>query len=383
MSSPSARHDAHTAYRATAYFPSLDGLRCLSVIPIIWHHSNVTPPPGLLGKGPAGVQLFFALSGFLITTLLLRERERDGSVSLLAFYWRRSLRIFPLYYAVLGVVTLHAAFGAPGPSQEHFFQSLPYFASYTSNWFVEWDVPHPIRFAYAWSLATEEQFYLVWPWVFVVSRGWRVPVAVALTFLGMDLLAEHAAASAGVGGGLSAVFLPEVFPPQAFFTTLVASFSSAIGLGCLVALALHTRQGHRVFRAVFGQRWSAPCLLALIALELASNQAPHFLFHMTLAVFVGACALSADHGLATLLNARVLRYVGQVSYGLYLLHVGAIVALRTVLPSLGSLWVFLLALPLSVGLATLSHRYFELPLRRLSTSRQVASRRLPSTGHPG
>jgi peptidoglycan/LPS O-acetylase OafA/YrhL len=382
---PATLHDAQTAYRATSYFPSLDGIRCLSVVPIIWHHSNVAPPPGLLGKGPAGVQLFFALSGFLITTLLLRERDRDGSVSLRGFYLRRSLRIFPLYYAVLGAVTLHAAFGTPGPEREHFFQSLPYFASYTSNWFVNWDVPHPIRFAYAWSLATEEQFYVVWPWVFVASRGLSIPIVVLLTFLGLDAWAEHAAASADVGGGLSALSSPEgvppeLFPPQAFFTTVVASFSSAIGLGCLVAIALHTRAGFRVFRAVFGRRWSAPCLLLLVVLELASNRAPHFLFHATLAIFVGACALRGDHGLAKLLNSRVVRHVGQVSYGLYLLHVGVIVVLRCLEP----LGVFSLALPLSVGLATLSHRYFEEPLRRLSSiRRQTASRRLPSKGHPG
>jgi peptidoglycan/LPS O-acetylase OafA/YrhL len=81
----------------------LDGLRCLSIAAVIWHHAGGTRHSGLLFRGHHGVSLFFAISGFLITTLLLRERVRNGQVSLGRFYGRRTLRIFPLYYAVIAL----------------------------------------------------------------------------------------------------------------------------------------------------------------------------------------------------------------------------------------------------------------------------------------
>jgi peptidoglycan/LPS O-acetylase OafA/YrhL len=92
----------HAAFRANNRFGSLDGLRALSVVAVIWHHSG----GGMVASewaqhGHHGVTLFFAISGFLITTLLLRERDRHGAIDLRAFYVRRALRIFPLYYAVL------------------------------------------------------------------------------------------------------------------------------------------------------------------------------------------------------------------------------------------------------------------------------------------
>jgi peptidoglycan/LPS O-acetylase OafA/YrhL len=71
----------HDHYLGTSRFPSLDGLRCLAVLPVVWHHATPRPPSGLLGRGPLGVDLFFAISGFLITTLLLRERRARGAVS--------------------------------------------------------------------------------------------------------------------------------------------------------------------------------------------------------------------------------------------------------------------------------------------------------------
>src|SRR5678816_1344035 len=91
----------YRAYLGLERFPSLDGLRALSIVPVIWHHSTPRQLEGVLGKGPLGVHLFFAISGFLITTLLLRERRATGAISIAGFYARRSLRIFPLYYAVL------------------------------------------------------------------------------------------------------------------------------------------------------------------------------------------------------------------------------------------------------------------------------------------
>lgn len=82
----------HAEWLATTRFPSIDGLRCLSIVPVVWHHSTSGPALGILGRGPLGVDLFFVISGFLVTTLLLRERETTESVSVGAFYLRRVQR---------------------------------------------------------------------------------------------------------------------------------------------------------------------------------------------------------------------------------------------------------------------------------------------------
>lgn len=342
--------DAHQDFLATRHFASLDGLRCLSIVPVVWHHCQTSTPGGILGKGAAGVQLFFAISGFLITTLLLRERDRGG-IALGAFYARRSLRIFPLYYLVLALTTTYVAFvAAPGPSTEHFFASLPFHATFTSNWMVDWDVHHPIVFAFSWSLATEEQFYLVWPWVLRYLRGFLAPA----TVMGAFLLLDHAAGGA----------FPTLFPPGEPHTVVAASFSSAIGLGSLLALMLHHPRGHALFLRGFGSRLVVPVLLALLLLELYSNRTPHFWFHVTLVALVGATVVRQDHALTGFFQSRVVIGIGRVSYGIYLLHVAAVVLVRWIVPAHEALLVFAFALPLSIGLALLSYHAFEMPLRR-------------------
>src|SRR5262245_42024739 len=97
-------------FRSRKTFASLDGIRCLSIVAVIWHHSVVGVPwlPGT-ERGFLGVDMFFVLSGFLIVTLLLRERDKTGAISMREFYARRALRIFPPYYALLAVLTVYFA----------------------------------------------------------------------------------------------------------------------------------------------------------------------------------------------------------------------------------------------------------------------------------
>ena len=136
----------HAAYLRTSHFASLDGLRFLSIAPVVWHHCTPGPLGGVLGKGPLGVDLFFAISGFLITTRLVREQRESGAVAVGSFYARRALRIFPLYYAVLGLYALRAwLFLAPSPMRAHFFQILPFWATYPADWFVAVELPKVVR----------------------------------------------------------------------------------------------------------------------------------------------------------------------------------------------------------------------------------------------
>lgn len=162
MSTPGEVLPAHEVYLACSRFSSLDGLRAVSITAVIWAHTGSRE--GILGQGFHGVDLFFAISGFLITTLLLREHSARGRIDLRAFYIRRALRIFPLYYAALAVYALVWFLRYRGsPVGDRFVSQLPAFATYTTNWFVHLVPGEGVLFFHSWSLATEEQFYLLWP----------------------------------------------------------------------------------------------------------------------------------------------------------------------------------------------------------------------------
>jgi peptidoglycan/LPS O-acetylase OafA/YrhL len=353
----------HAAFLRAERFPSLDGLRCLAILPVIWHHSTPRPLPGLLGRGPLGVHLFFAVSGFLITTLLVREKCRTGTLSLPRFYARRSLRIFPLYYAVLALYVLRAMWLPASPIRAHFFRNLPYFLTYTANVLVDFNVPHAVIFGFSWSLATEEQFYLLWPPVLRLVRKRLTAAFVAMGFFALDLAAERGFLTGVIGRGL--------------LFRIVTSISAPICLGSLLALALDDPRMYARIEPLLGRFWSAPlCFVALFGL-VVWDAAPLLLVHLAMVALVGAVCVRPDHGVRALLEARPLVHVGKVSYGMYLFHVAVITAVKSLLPAgLGSASaIFAAAVPLTVGAATLSYSFFERPFRELSVQfRARASR---------
>jgi peptidoglycan/LPS O-acetylase OafA/YrhL len=355
--------DAHERYLATRHFSSLDGLRCLSILPVIWHHCTPRPLPGLLGKGPAGVDLFFCISGFLITTLLLRERAETGGIKLRDFYARRALRILPLYYALLLAYAAFAWFLPVGAAQRaHFFRTLPLYASFTANWFADFGVTYPILFSFAWSLCVEEQFYAFWPWLVrrLTSGG---ALAAMTAILVCDALAERGQFSA-------------LLPAGGLALKIATSFAAPVGLGAVLALLLDDARGFFWLRIVLGRAWSAPLAFAgMCALQVWPG-APLLAFQLALAALVGACVIRERHGLSFALAARAPRYVGRVSYGLYLLNLTAIGTVRRVFPShAGSAgFVFLASFPLALALAALSDRYLEAPFLRLRSHFRRAER---------
>ena len=346
---------AHERFLQTVKLPGLDGLRCLAILPVIWHHATPRLLPGVLGKGAVGVDLFFALSGFLITTLLLRERRAAGTIRLGAFYARRSLRIFPLYYLVLAFYALRALQTQAGSVvARHFLHALPFHATYTANWLVDYAVPHPVMFAFSWSLCVEEQFYWVWPGLMALCSRRAVLAVLMSAAIVVDTLAEHAAFAAWL-------------PPGSLGLRMLTSFATPIGCGSLLALLLDTPLGFRLASAAFGWRLSAPLLLLLSIGWLTLPSTPYLWLSFTLAALVGAVALRPDHGLAWILEAAPVRRIGTLSYALYLLHVTALGLVRRFFPSLQehALWVFGLGLPLSLAFAELAHWAVERPFLRL------------------
>lgn len=349
-----ASRPAFESYLNAARLPSLDGLRGLAILPVIWHHATPRPLPGLLGKGAVGVDLFFALSGFLITTLLLRERRTQGHVRLGAFYVRRSLRIFPLYYLVLAAYTLQALSMPGSPMAEHFLRSLPYHATYTANWLADYAVPHPVMFAFSWSLCVEEQFYLLWPWlVALVQRRAALAVLMA-TALGVDALGEW-----GALAGLT--------PAGSLPSRVLTSFATPIGFGALLALLLDSPAGFSLAGRALGARAAAPVLLAGCIGLLLVPATPYLALSACLTLLVGAVVVTPDHGLRRVLEQRALQLIGTLSYGAYLLHITAIGLVRRALPGLTEqpLWLFCLALPLTLLLSGAAYLLLERPLQRL------------------
>jgi len=211
------------------FMPQLDGLRAFAVAAVMVHHLlDIESVRHVFSPGLLGVRLFFVLSGFLITGLLVEGRDAldvgvaQGASVLRRFYVRRTLRIFPLYYLVLGIALV---FGGEDTRVQ-----LPSLATYTYNLWIAGLGWFPAHFAHFWSLCVEEQFYLLWPWIVLFApRRHLVPITIL-----MILLAPL----------YRALALSLEFNGVAFFVMTPSSFD-ALGMGA--------RQEDQCRAAVFGQ----------------------------------------------------------------------------------------------------------------------------------
>lgn len=337
---------AHAAYLATRTFGCLDGLRALAIVAVVWHHANTaTGAWPALGRGFLGVDLFFVVSGYLIVTLLLRERDRRGAIDLRAFYVRRALRIVPLNYAVVALVWAASKL-AGGTQAAAIGHDAVCSLLYVGNW-----IEMTTTLAITWSLAAEEQFYVVWPLIERWSPRRAVAVWAALIAASIALAVGYAHFGAWPG-------LPGMLWQTTFFPIL---------LGVGIAHALHDPRGFAVVAAALGHRVAAPLCLAAIAVgvsvpgeDLAG--APRLLLQTLFGALVAACVLREDNGLRSALTIRPLARIGTVSYGVYLLHMLALRALAPLEAQLGGLSStgrFALALALSWLLAEASFRTLE------------------------
>lgn len=327
--------------------PGFDGVRALAVIAVVWHHTR----PGFWlpasHNGFLGVDVFFVLSGFLITTLLLEE-QACSAISLSHFYIRRSLRIFPLYYAVLALLACY--FTVSGGSQRTvFLQELPYHLGYISNWLHLNSI-----MAITWSLSTEEQFYLVWP-PLLAWLGAR-----ALWPLGVFLVLNQAVNFGLLDGVFAAVGLPYQSAPilQVTFTPIL--------LGVILAFML--RSPLRAYLERINLPVAVGLLLVIVNIPGDFRGWPRLLFHLTSAAVLAGIILRPSSIVVRALEWRPIAYVGTVSYGIYLLHK---LTLDAALRVLGKIHIsspdvlFVLSLLGSIAIAGASFKYFETPFLRL------------------
>ena len=175
----------HAAARRFGYEPGLDGLRALSVVAVICYHAGFSWMRG----GWIGVEVFFVVSGFLITSLLLDEREASGRSDLGRFWLRRARRLLPALAVVLATVAVVTLAVGSAAERGDMRRDLPWALGYLGNWGqIVGDVPYyagdPPLLRHLWSLAIEEQFYLLWPLAFVAlvrsrCQPWRSPACSA------------------------------------------------------------------------------------------------------------------------------------------------------------------------------------------------------------
>jgi peptidoglycan/LPS O-acetylase OafA/YrhL len=300
---------SNTAFPVASYIPQFDGLRGLSILAVFVAHSEflrALPHGHFLEYGRVGVDLFFVLSGFLITGILLDTRASPHYFR--NFYARRALRIWPLYYVILTLIfvassRLGNSFGRPTG------QVWPYFYFYAQNLSSNLSIPYGL--GPTWSLAIEEQFYLTWPLlVFLLKKRF-----LAITLICAVLLSLTMRVIAFKSGA-----------PLKFIHEFTLCRLDSIALGSLAAIWLRSPGcTERLWRRRSIQFMTAG-VIGVIAARLLFHQQSTVISYTFMAMgFTGllGIALVSDHHAMVLghfLNARWLRYTGKISYGLYLIH---------------------------------------------------------------
>lgn len=362
-------------------FQSLDGIRCFCILAVIWHHAPETNDLGLnfFNFGFLGVDMFFVLSGFLITTLLIRERQKFGRISLSAFWARRSLRIFPLYYITLvGVVFGYLSLRGDDPETQRLLSDIPFHVFYLSNWRGE----AAANLGPLWSLATEEQFYLVWPVIECFAAVQLRRLLLGLLIFVNVLFATRIGVPALFEGGLS----HPIFGLSIMQTTFLP-----ILLGVGLAHLLHSRRWYSILRALAGWRWApvawGGAVLALVEFGPTNIQGgPRIALQLGMTMVVASVVTQEKHALSRVLNLSLITRIGAVSYGMYLLHLwGMDLVLRVSTEFEVNLqrWpvpLFVLIVLVTLVASDLSFRFIESPIlgfkkrfTRVDVSRDVDS----------
>jgi len=351
-----AEPSAATVASRLGYRPELDGVRGAAIILVMLVHLHNWPRGGFVG-----VDVFFTLSGFLITTLLLEEWRARGQVSLRHFYARRSLRLFPAVIVLLVVYSI-VALVSGGPYLETRLAGVAYGFTYASNWAQAYGLMFPEQeIGFLWTLAIEEQYYLLWPGLLLLALHvrWmsqrRLIVAIACVVVAVwawrivltDAGVEGRRIYFGTDARLDQLLLGAALAAWFVQRATSATGSLALRLGGWAGVTFLT---WRLFDPVYFRAWYPTVGLAAIGLASAA---------------IIACVVTESSPvLKWALNMSWLRWVGTLSYSLYLWHVPAI---RLVEHSpLGH--VTLLKVvgggSLSLVLAAASYRYIEKPFLR-------------------
>jgi len=307
----------------TSRLASLDGWRAICIILVIGHHSVESPGfPKVLSPlfnwifdGNLGVRIFFIISGLLITWLMLQENQKHGAVSIRLFYLRRIIRIFPVYFSYLGVLAIFQICNIFYQNNIAWFANL----TFTTNYFLD-QAP---RTGHLWSLAVEEQFYMVWPFVFV-ALGISIRFLSGIKLLGLIMI---------ISPILRVISYLKLWPPllAPFFvwgSTFLYMDSIAIGAACALILFYHRNLVEK--HIIYSKKWLTYFAFILVLF-------PHILKHYKVlgiitvpfdstlqAVGISILMLKSifysEKGLYRILNIPFISGVGILSYSLYMWH---------------------------------------------------------------
>jgi peptidoglycan/LPS O-acetylase OafA/YrhL len=374
------------------YRPALDGLRAVAVGAVVAYHLGY----GWARGGFLGVDTFFVLSGYLITSLLLIEFGRSGLIHLRAFWARRARRLLPALFLVLGVVSLWVAFAWPsdqlGTVRGDGLATLFYGANWRfvltgQSYFALVSLPSPFR--HAWSLAIEEQFYLVWPLVVLaclrLGRG-RTRILAAVCALGS--IASIV---------LMAALYDPLDPSRAYYGT--DTRAHALLIGALLAIVLRrwtaptggvqdarttpksvrSRVGGAVLAGA-GVVAAGICVVAYVSISDKSSmmyRGGFALFALAVAGVIASAVLPGPSPVRRLLALAPLVWVGRISYGVYLWHWPVQLAMTSQRVGVDGVALDLLRVGTTLAIATLSFYAVEIPIRRGVFGRRLRRVLLP------
>jgi peptidoglycan/LPS O-acetylase OafA/YrhL len=289
------------------HLPSLDGIRAIAVLLVVFYHLNVPGVPGGMG-----VLIFFVLSGFLITWLLLKEEEKFGHISLKLFYARRTLRIFPAFYVYwflfIGLLII---------SHRHIFRAQAICSFFYINNYYQAIFGDPnTGLSHTWSLGVEEQFYLLWPVTFLLLKNNRRRIqfllwSIAAVWVYREILIFGLHRSQG--------YIYEAFDTRA----------DHLMIGCILAVALRETVWLRLWHLLVDSPWRMWLTVAGLVISATLSHFLHTIYRDSLAFIVDpllAASLIVQStaystaALGKMLNWRWVSYLGLISYSIYLYH---------------------------------------------------------------
>ncbi len=299
-----ARNDKLSRSLSAKHIPKLDALRAISALLVMLYHFGLPIPPGF------GVLCFFVISGFLITWLLLAEHERTGNVSLKDFYARRSLRIFPAFYVewliLTAIILIRHHLFMTGPALSAFF--------YVSDYYVGLHPLPETGYGFTWSLAVEEQFYLLWPLLFLWLAPRRKRLLKTLAaIIGCIWVYRVVLWHAGVN--------------QAYLYNVFECRADAILVGCGLAISLRSGYYLAIWRMLC-RHWLnlvvtvlALCSVLFVHMKgsMYRDTIGHAIEPLLIAVII-VQLLGIECRALNWLDARPVRFLGQISYSTYLYH---------------------------------------------------------------
>ncbi|MBC1545885.1 acetyltransferase [Listeria sp. FSL L7-1435] len=348
------------------YVPSIDGLRALAVIAVIAYHLNFSWAKG----GFIGVDIFFVLSGYLITNILLTQWEKTQSLQLKQFWIRRFRRLIPAVYVMVVVVVIYAVFFHPEILKNLRGDAIASFFYVSNWWFIFHDVsyfdsfglPSPLK--NLWSLAIEEQFYMIWPAFLLVFLKWvKNPKLLLKIVIGLGLLSAI---------WMTILYVPGTDPSRVYYGTDTRAFD--LLAGCALAFVWpFTRLSPVVpkkSKAVLNIAGTISILGFILFTAFVSEYQPFLyrgglLFVAILGVIMIATISHPASYLSKIFSFKPLRWIGTRSYGIYLWHY-PIITLTTPVVELTqpNIWRAILQVAATFIIAELSFRFIETPIRK-------------------